>query len=59
MMPDQERWFQALDVYMMRTPVLPLEVYQDLRLEDGGARLAIFAQIDGPRSGCRGQHSAS
>ncbi|KEO83491.1 lantibiotic dehydratase [Tumebacillus flagellatus] len=44
MLPEQELWFKALDVYMMRTPVLPLQVYQDLRCEDGGARLAVLAQ---------------
>nr|WP_236588222.1 lantibiotic dehydratase [Tumebacillus amylolyticus] len=43
-MPEQELMFQALDVYMMRSPVLPLQVYQDLRHEDGASRLAIYAQ---------------
>lgn len=37
-------WFRALDVYMMRTPVLPVEVYHDLRGEDPTAKLAVYAQ---------------
>ncbi|PWK15012.1 lantibiotic dehydratase [Tumebacillus permanentifrigoris] len=41
---SQSSGFQALDVFMMRTPVLPLRVFEELQSDDPTAQLAVYAQ---------------